>query len=78
MSDIHFHYGITDDNPVGDLFPSFTIDEECEPECPATGGEHSPEEVTTVPLSPSGRCEVWLVCEACGAEIRQVGTDGVL
>lgn len=52
----------------------------CQPipdECPA-GGEHLLTEVTTIPLGPSGRCEVLIVCEVCGAEIGPAGTDSVL
>lgn len=46
-------------------------------ECPA-GGEHQLTEVTTIPLGPSGRCEVLIVCEVCGAEVAAAGWDSVL
>lgn len=48
------------------------------PECPATADEHDPDEVTSIPLSPSGRCEVFMVCTACGAQLAHVGSDSVL
>lgn len=52
----------------------------CQPipdECPA-GGEHQLTEVTTIPLGPSGRCEVLIVCEVCGEEMGHAGWDSVL
>lgn len=35
------------------------------------------EELTSGPSGWAGRCSVYLVCEACGAEVL-VGSDGVL
>lgn len=43
--------------------------------CPNCGGYM--EEMTTNPVSYSGRCEVYRVCEECGLEVL-VGQDGVL
>ena len=43
-------------------------------DCPVCGGYM--EEATTNPVSYSGKCEVYLVCEDCGHEVL-VGRDSI-
>lgn len=52
-------------------------DEDVAPECPAFG-EHEPEEATSYPVSPTGRCEVFTICTGCGATLGHLGSDSVL
>lgn len=44
-------------------------------DCPECGGYM--EQMTTNPMTVSGRCEIWLVCEECGHEML-AGSDSVL
>lgn len=63
---------------LGDAPAEDADDDEVAPECPATADEHDPDEATSYPVDPSGRCEVFTVCTACGAALGHVGWDGVL
>lgn len=69
---IHFHYGITDANPVGDLFPSFTVEDDQPP--PRRGFRCAEGHVSDDYASTPG--SILPQCPVCGRLVTQFEDTG--